>query len=223
MRRLPMLIALLGMAAASPAAAQFLGPQEGVTPEVVAKARAEADSLIEAGGVSDLFENVTVGIDPRIRHLRSGLVCSFTPGSEVNKVMVFEGGLPRGDDVGCNTSFGDMTVTHYATRYDRPYTPEVLAEDAGRAIEDRWDTAVPYQGAVATAEEDDLPPTSAVRYLIGPAEKQGYTQALTARIGEWSFKQRMTMPADGAVAAMIMSGMTWNSVLRQAVSNPGHD
>ena len=212
----------LALLAASPAAAQFLGPQTGVKPEQVAAAAAEADALIKDAKAEDYFDNVTVGLDPRVRHRRSGLVCSFTPGAELNKIMLFEGG-PKGDDVGCNTEFGDMTVTHYATRYAEAYSPEFLAEDAGQAIRDRWPDAKPYPGLTADSNEEGNPPTSAVRFQIGDAGALRYTHALTARIGDWSFKQRMTSPADKAMGAQVIAGTTWQTVLRLARTKPGKD
>ncbi|NBB17203.1 hypothetical protein GVN21_17700 [Caulobacter sp. SLTY] len=224
MRFLPSIAAALTLACATPTAAQFLGPQEGVTPEMVAKAKTEADALLNQAGAEDLFENVTEGMDPRVRHRRSGLVCSFTPGAELNKVMVFDAEEPtRGDDVGCNTTLGEVVTTYYATRYAEDYSPQFLAEDAGRAITQRWPDATPYDGMVATVKEEGNPPTSSVMFYIGSGEQRRYTHAYTARIGAWSFKQRLTAPAESAMAVQAIGGIGWNTVLRLARTNPGND
>jgi hypothetical protein len=224
MRLLPFIAAALVLACATPAAAQFLGTQEGVTPEMVAKATAEANALLKQAGAEDLFENITEGIDPRVRHLRSGLVCSFTPGAELNKVTVFDNDEPsRGDDVGCNTTLGDIVTTYYATRYAEHYSPEFLAEDAGRAIKQRWPDAVSYDGPVATVKEEGNPPTSAAMFYIGTGENRRYTHAYTARVGDWSYKQRLTAPAESAMAVQAVGGIGWNTVLRLARTNPGAD
>lgn len=57
--------------------------------------------------------------------------------------------------------------------------------------------------------------------LIGPDTAPRYTHALTAKVGEWIFKQRMT--GDGAqdaiMANQIMAGAFFNEVLARATAH----
>jgi hypothetical protein len=95
-------------------------------------ARAEGDAIISAAHAADLFDNVT-GADGtakiRLRHRLSGFACDFTPGSAINNIVVYAGGHPRGDDVGCNTSFDRISRTTNFTR-DNQSDAQILATDS---------------------------------------------------------------------------------------------
>lgn len=213
--RLTFLAALL---AAPMAVAQDAPPAA----EQLSVASAEADALIARTGAPDLFLNVSSEGLAKVRHRNSGLVCTFMPGEKNNTLMLFEGGdIQRGDDVGCNADFGPLYLTYYATRYGAGYSAADSARDAAVAIRNRFADARPYEGASASIQ----PPAGVgdleyAGFMIGPDNAPRYTHALTAKAGEWIFKQRMTVDGgeDAVMAHQIMSAVLFNDVLEAALS-----
>lgn len=216
------LIFLAALLAAPMAAAQD-APAEPPTAEQLAAASAEADNLILGSGAPDLFVNVSSEGLAKVRHKASGLVCTFMPGAENNSLRLFESeNVRRGDDVGCNADFGPLYLTYYATRYGTGYSAADSARDAGAAIRNRYPEARPYQGASATIQ----PPPGVgdleyVGYMIGGEAAPRYTHALTAKVGEWIFKQRMTADGgeDSVMSHQIMSAVFFNDALEAAVAS----
>ena len=216
--RLTFIAALL----AAPMAFAQDGPADAPTAQQLAEASAEADALIAHSGAPDLFANVSSDGLAKVRHKASGLICTFMPGAENNTLRLFEGGnVRRGDDVGCNADFGPLYLTYYATRYGPGYSAADSARDAGAAIRNRFPEARPYEGASATLQ----PPPGVgdleyVGYMIGTDAAPRYSHALTAKVGEWIFKQRMTADGgeDAVMSHQIMSAVFFNDVLEGAVS-----
>lgn len=216
--RLTFIAALL---AAPMVAAQDAAP-EPPTAEQLAKASAEADALIAGSGAPEMFVNVSSDGLAKVWHEASGLVCTFMPGAENNTLRLFDLGDDRpGDDVGCNADFGPLYLTYYATRYGAGYSAADSARDAAAAIRNRFPDARPYQGASATVQ----PPAGVgeleyAGFMIGPDTAPRYTQALSAKVGEWIFKQRMTADGgeDAVMAHQIMSAVFFNDVLEAAVA-----
>jgi len=86
-----------------------------------ATAMAEAERLMAAFQVKDLFANVTDEAVPRLRHGPTGLVCSFYPGGP-GAIEVGGGasGLPRGDLVICRSKVGGQPLIQSAIRRREP-------------------------------------------------------------------------------------------------------
>jgi hypothetical protein len=207
-------------------AAPMAAAQDAPAPpsaEQLAEASAEADRLIAGSGAPGLFVNVSSDGLAKVRHKASGLVCTFMPGAESNTLRLFDlGDDSPGDDVGCNADFGPLYLTYYATRYGRGYSAADSARDAAAAIRNRFPDARPYQGASATVQ----PPSGVgdleyAGFMIGPNAAPRYTQALSAKVGEWIFKQRMTADGgeDAVTAHQIMSAVFFNEVLEAAVAS----
>jgi hypothetical protein len=99
-------------------------------------ARDEGDRLIAAAGAGGVFVNETEPGDDvaiRLRHLPSGLSCTFNPGKPVNALQLFPT-APRGDDVGCTSQTITDLRTQYITRSDATNAQELKAAvDALRA------------------------------------------------------------------------------------------
>ncbi len=216
------LLACATLAGTTPAAAQ-MAKVENPTPAQLDAARAEGDALIAGTGADAVrfFENVSADGMVRIRHKPSGLVCTYLPGTPNNTLVVYRGHGPVGDDVGCNSDFGPAYLTYYATRYGPGYSASDSARDAGNSIRSRFADARPYEGTTARVE----PPAGVTEagfaaFLIGPEESPRYTQALTAKVGGWIFKQRMT--GDGAqdaiMANQVITGAFFNEILVGAVA-----
>ena len=209
-----------GLAHAAPAAAQTPTLPEA-SAEQLAAASAEADALISSTGAPEMFANVSRDGMVKVLHKASGLVCSYAPGAPNNSLVVYPGGRQRGDDVGCNADVGPAFITYYATRYGPGYSAADSARDALAAIRNRFPDARPYQGGSARVE----PPEGAgelelVAVLIGPEDAPRYSHALTAKVGEWIFKQRLTGEGteDAVMANQIVGGSLFHEVLVAAVS-----
>ena len=219
-KTLTSLAALAALGLGAPVVAQD-GAREQPSAADLARASAEADALIAASGAPGLFVNVSSDGMAKVRHRASGLVCSFLPGAENNTLRVFDlSDDSPGDDVGCNADIGSTYLTYYATRYGSGYSAADSARDAAQAIINRWPDARPYQGAMAQVEPPaGVGPIEYAALLIGPKDAPRYTHALTAKAGEWIFKQRMTGDGDqnSIMANQIVAGSFFNDVLRAAV------
>jgi hypothetical protein len=220
LKTLALMAAFTAFGIATPGQAQEAAGEKPTTAHL-AEASAEADALISGTGLPDLFVNVSRDGMVRIRHKVSGLVCSYLPGAQNNSLMVFDQGDGQpGDDVGCNADFGEVFLTYYATRYGPGYSAADSARDAANAIRNRWPDARPYEGAMAVVE----PPAGVTEseyaaLLIGPEASPRYAHALTAKVGEWIFKQRMTGDGDqqSIMSNQIVAGAFFNDVLQAAV------
>lgn len=194
---------------------------EAPTAEQLAAASEEADALITGAGddARHLFENISADGMVRIRHKPSGLICTYVPGAQNNTLQVYRGHGPVGDDVGCNADIGPAYVTYYATRYGPGYSAMDSARDAAAAIRNRFPDARPYEGMTAQVQPPEgVSETGYAALLIGPATAPRYTHALTAKVGEWIFKQRMTGDGtqDAITANQIMAGAFFNEILAKA-------
>lgn len=178
----------------------------------------EAQALIDGTDAPELFENQSTGGLMRVRHKASGLICDFVPGARNNTLMLFPSPLPRGDDVGCNADVGDVYMTLYATRYGQMLSLAEATEDAGESINNRFPGSRRYTGSVATPQVDArIGAQTHVAYLTGPADGDRYSHARLAKVGEWIFKQRLTVRQDQiADAEARVSGPRWVEVLEAA-------
>lgn len=219
-RTLAAMAAFTTFAIAAPGQAQEATGEQATSAQL-AEASAEADALISGTGLPDLFVNVSRDGMARIRHKASGLICTYVPGAENNSLMVFDKGDGQpGDDVGCNADFGRVFMTYYATRYGPGYSAADSARDAADAIRNRWPEARPYEGTMASVEPPaEVTESEYAALLIGPEASPRYTHALTAKVGEWIFKQRMTGDGDqqSIMANQIVAGAFFNDVLTAAV------
>jgi hypothetical protein len=209
------LVFFAALALAPIAAAQEPAP---ATPEQIAAARAEADAIIARSEAGEFFENATTSETPQARHVRSGMVCSFTAGDPRNTIAMYPvvaDGPPRGDDVSCGAWWGPTYVSSYATRYPQQYSAEQLFAGAVQDIRSAWQNVSAVEGEVRGATIAGQEPP-----LVGVfnAERQGRpmtTVVVLRNIGEWSFKVRasgeptdpeVTVAATLAFGAMIPGG-----------------
>lgn len=207
------LIFLLALTAAPPALAQ---ERPAATAEEIASARALAAKLIRDAGAEGLFVDKTTGSVAVVEHLASGLRCTFS-GSRNDRISILPavGGMPRGDDVGCNSldEALNLDLTLYATRY-RPLPSEtVVLNDAARAIMQRFSPATPYTGAAASvASEGRTPPLFAgFKVMMNGEEK--LTLALVSHRGEWGFKARATGPYEEALSVSLHASVLFEGAL----------
>lgn len=218
------LVPAIGMAAPETTTA----PPAAATPPPsaieIAAARAEADRLIDEADARDLFSNITTDRDPKVRHNRSGLVCTFRPGDRVSRILVFNQGtgIARADDVGCNTTSGDVILTHYATRY----TPAMSAKDAltaaAQAIKQRWSTARWYEEDSIEVSSDrtgmtPLPQTWLAHYVVDIDGQEHYTSARVAEYNGWIIKQRATIALSKVSEGQLLAAVEWMWTLEAIV------
>ncbi len=188
-------------AAPPPAASESARPSDPV-----AAARAEADRMIAAAHAEAYFANVTQGPSPQVRHLLSGMVCSFEPGQAGNEVHVYQSNALPGQDVGCSTRFalkdgGLVSVVLYATRYpEKPVLEDGLASMVD-SIRRRAPDAQPASGQFEDAPADAPAPHRAVRLQLSSGGQVLFTRAAAGVAGEWFISQRVTsLVADAAAA-----------------------
>ena len=209
------LAVVVALLAPGTAAAQIsMAPAEPATAVEIAAARAEADRLIAAADAGDVFENVSEGREPRARHLASGMVCRFQMGEEQSLIMVFPSPVPRGDDVGCNVGAGDTSRSIYATRYgDLDVSPQQAMDLAIYQIQQRFPDARPYEQPVVTITREGAEPSRIAAFSIDRA----YTQVMIADVGDWSIKERLTLPEAPSMEAQLFNNMLWSMVLGDVV------
>ncbi|MBI1406798.1 MAG: hypothetical protein GC145_11805 [Caulobacter sp.] len=192
--------------------------------DAVKSAFQEAGRLVAAAEAEDFFENITDSIVPRLRHRRSGLICSFEPGDRANNVHLYESpAILPGDDVSCGTTVAGVTRTLYATRYSTPVTAEQAIRQAYEEIVQVWKNPELYKGERVSLESEALPQTYVLQMLV--EDKQGrklFTQANTTKVGGWIYLMRLTGPADQVQAIQLLGGMSWLTAL-PAPEFPGQD
>lgn len=215
------LAAFLMAAPVSVASAQT-AERRPLSAEVLAAASAEADRLIASTGAPDFFENLSADGFARVRHKGSGLQCSFTPGNDRNTLALFGSpGVPRGDDVGCQTNVGEVYMTFYATRYPERLSAQQAADHAEAAMRQRYPDARPYTGPVAVAVVEGVTEQAAVRFSMMDGPVPSSTHSITVKIGDWIFKQRLTHSDESGLAAQAVAESSWADVLRAALKAPG--
>lgn len=217
-------LCLLAAILAGPVAAQPAPQQPSATPEQIAAARAHADRLIEQAGASAWFENVTHSARASVRHVPSGMRCTFS-GSDSDQILIFPAGdleIPRGDDVGCvivNREFS-LSTTLYATRYPDGRSEQIAFADAISAIRIQYPQAVPFRGEVTTAAvAGDMP-------LVGAFEiprETGVALSIVyvSQIGDWMFKGRVSGPSDDPARTSLLGSMGFaNAILELYIPAP---
>lgn len=214
---------ILAVTGADDASAQAQPTNQVPAPsaETLADASAEADRLIASTGAVEFFENVSSGGMARVRHKASGLLCSFTPDLDRNTLALFGSpGVPRGDDVGCQADVGEVYMTFYATRYPGGMSAQDAADGADEAIRQRYPEARPYDGPIANAALEGASDQAAVRYSVMDGPVPSSAHAITIKIGEWVFKQRLTHSDESGMAAQVIAQASWSDVIRAALQGP---
>ena len=204
-----MLIRLLAVAVlflAAPVVAQ------DATPAQIAAARAHAAQLITDANASGIFVDKTDGAVVEVMHLASGMMCLLgtEPGNGVHVFPTAQMGIPRGDDVACMVREAEagLDITTYATRYPgERMTSEAIVSDAVAGIRQRWPDATPYGGDIMTANVDGQPAPRAAAFLVKINGRTMLTMVLGTQIGDWSYKVRITGPADEAEAVSLRGAL----------------
>lgn len=185
------------------------------------------EDLIAAGNAQDVFVPLP-GEDARALHPASGLVCRFTPGGQ-NRIVLFDQGMSRGEDVGCDSFGPDLTVTLYATRYPEPTSMQEQIDGAVAAIMQRFDSAEPFTPGTEFHIERDgqpLPESQTARFHVTLADRGPfYTRVSVAMVGGWVIKMRYTRRAESEAslrAADLAATMAWYAALA-ALQPPAGD
>jgi hypothetical protein len=161
-------------------------------------ANAAAQQLILEHNAAGVFEALPSTDQIVLRHPRSGLVCRLDPARR-NRLLIFSQAA-RGEDVACDTSDGNESVTLYATRYSFEVTPEELINGAAAAINERFPDAreLPVQiEETSTA----TPNARTAQFMITRDGTLMFTRVTVALIGQWAIKLRYSVAAPDADAA----------------------
>ena len=188
-------------------------------------ARAVARVLIDHVKAGDLFEDVSLGDTPRVRHYGSGLVCRFSPEMTSQGLQIYESGLPRGHDVGCQlpTDAPGQFHTLYATRYGAALTLSEAMRSAVGMVRNAYPSLKPYEGPAAAVgiQRDDLRPPPAsetARFVIELNGRPHLSRVSVAVVDGWVIKQRFTTPVEDnveqtAVMSDLLAGLVWSETL----------
>ncbi|MDP1629943.1 MAG: hypothetical protein Q8L66_00810 [Caulobacter sp.] len=204
--------------AAAPAQQPALPVPPPTEPQAVARAQAEADNAIANAEIGDLFENITDGEFPSVRHRLSGMVCDWDPGTDI-LLHAFEG-MPRGEDVSCgNTTLG-VTFTLYATRYPERPTAKEIVDGSIPAIRQVFTDVQAYDGAAVSMnrEGDDQPKIATARMTARIGGRKVFTRSSAVVVGEWVIAQRVTAPVSDAATADLMAELGLITVIDKMVS-----
>lgn len=179
--------------------------------EDVAEARQEADRLIAAANAGALFENITDGELAAIRHLRSGLVCIFSPGDPRNLVFVYParpGGPAAGDDVSCRAGIDDGTfVSVYATRYPQQPTEQQAIDMAVAELGQAWTDVrtLPSEPGIQISVQGSYPNPLVYGFTGSLQDTPMQSYILVHNVGAWTFKGRVSGPPYDANVSVIGS------------------
>lgn len=185
---------------AAPAVAQSAPP----TAEQIQIAKAHADAVIARSNAGEFFVNATIREIPQVRHVPSGMICTFNVGDPRDSISFYPatpGGPPHGDDASCASWWETTFVSVFATRYPQGYSAEYLMTAAIADIRRGWQNVVPLEGSVpvTTLTGQETPLIAAFE-----ADYQGQrrrTMVVLRNIDGWSFKVRATGEADIAQVA----------------------
>jgi hypothetical protein len=164
-------------------------------------AASEVIDLINAAHAQSVFVQSTWA-PSEATHVRSGLTCRFTPGMRENRIALFSPPAKRGDDVGCNTRFRDIHSSVFATRAGRGDTLQAAFHKAEVDLLSHYPAARPYTAALAQmSRSKDAPELLARRYVVEAEGRQLFTSLYVSLADGWVFSQRVSAPADLAMAA----------------------
>lgn len=180
-----------------------------------AEASAEAQRIIAVADAAEYFVDVSEGEVPEVRHVRSGLTCTFEPNAPGNRITIYPSGGPdpiaRGDDVSCATESLGYVISLYATRYPKPTTVEEQMGVAVASIRQVFSDVRPYTGQAANAKVADKPGETpralhkTARFLAKKDGRQVYTRASVAKVGDWIILERVTGPKDDPIKGDLLA------------------
>jgi hypothetical protein len=151
-----------------------------------------------------------------VRHLGSGLVCHFQSDGSGARLVLFPG-LPRGDDVACESADGGHNIRLHATRLPQRATLDNLIAAVEAAVRRATPEAAPYAATLRIASDAGLPASRSAQYLVpGENGARDYLRVSVAQVGAWTIKMRYRASApDDASAARLeeRSELTWRGVL----------
>lgn len=182
-----------------------------------AEARAHADAVIERAGAGAWFTNATSSDIPQVRHVPSGMLCSFPAVDERDVINIYPtmaNGPAAGDDVGCGTWWDGTYVSMIASRYPANPDEAALIDSAVADIWQAWEGIEPREDAfeIVTFGDQPIP-------MIGvfTAQRNGQRMSnvlILRKIGDWAFKLRATgHPDDQDISSL--------STFAFAISIPG--
>ena len=168
--------------------------------------REAAQRIIKAAGAEDLFKAVDAGADPTIRQSSSGLVCVFFPTGDLNALHLnAKQGLPRGEDVTCDTNIQNLNVYTFGARYG----PEVTVDSQMARLNE--DLAKVLEGGSVqpgpTLEGEHPMRSTAVTGTMGGQPYDGF--AVVGQVGRWTFTLLcIAPPSADAVCRKVLAGLT---------------
>jgi hypothetical protein len=175
-----------------------------------------AQAIVHAANAEGVFTPLPGEHRIVVRHTRSGLTCRFEP-TWSNRIVIFAEAA-RGEDVACESSFGQRVIRLYATRYAFHTTLDEQFSGAVAALQQRSPQARPLQAA---AQITTTPPSQSAHFLIPAPSGQTYSRVSVAMNDDWVIVMRYIAPApdaDAAHRAEQTSSALWASVLGEVAN-----
>jgi hypothetical protein len=189
------------------------------------EAKAEGDALVAGAKAGDLFENVTpdAGVDIKLKHKPSGLICEFNAGEPANNLIVFDS-ASRGDQIACITGGPAGERTLYATRSPGLTLNDAFAHDLAevkRAHPGAQDYALPPEAVggpmLSLLTRAPMPGNRTARFIADHT----FTSVSSAVVGDWGLEFRYSCPEErGDLAAAVLQPTLWATTLAQFAKVP---
>lgn len=157
-------------------------------------ARAHADAVIARSGAGAWFVNATTTEMPQVRHVPSGLLCTFPAVDDrdaINLYPVQPDGPPAGEDVGCAAWWDEVFISMIVTRYPQQRSEEDLFASAVGDIHRAWQNVEPI-AEFDTARVGDQPEPRAAAFTADRNGNPATNVVVLRNIDGWTFKARGT-------------------------------
>lgn len=164
--------------------------------------------MIRRAEAQDLFVAGVWNFGPSVRHRRSGMVCHFAAGAELNSVSVYDKAPTRGDDVGCNTTIARATLSHFASRSSLVGGYEAASAGAVQAFLTRVPDAKPYTGEAYEPPVEGMPRHLVRRFEYETNGVKLYSRVTVVDAGQWLLTQRVTAPLAHAASVDHLAAMS---------------
>ncbi len=170
-----------------------------------AAGRAEGDRIISDAAVSDMFENETATGGIHLRHVPSGMICSFVGGGE--KAILVDPNAERGAQVRCVSHPEGMTQVLQISRVDPALTRDAALDETVADIQRGLSEIKRYPPM--TSQTDGGDPSLEPKYASFAA-RRGRTKVFTvvgvAKRGNWLFQISIVAPASMDLVAQLQAG-----------------
>lgn len=143
--------------------------------------------------------------------MRSGLRCVFEPGARPNRIIIYDDGPERGNDVGCNTAKSEVVTSAYVILRPKLDSIKDQFQEMVAGVKSLFPDAAPYKGPFANADFQfttrgvKAPKVLRARLAITVDGKRQLTKIQAAKVSVWTVELRATGPIDSTMSVDVVS------------------